>query len=106
MSPQAERAFTMGERIWDVLMKGAVPISIALAGAVIKHEVELGKIQETRFTQAQGLEMKADVMEQVRREFPPDWLREQMNRIEGKVDLNATKLEKLDDRIDDLERGG
>lgn len=61
-----------GDRIWDVLLKALVPAVTVLVGAVVIHEVRLGRIEE----RMEGL--------------PPRWLRDGVERIEaGLKDLEG-----------------
>ena len=54
-------------RLWDLAVKAMVPLCILLGGTIIGHEVRLGKIEDSRFTDHDGEIIKASIIEAIDR---------------------------------------
>lgn len=61
-------------RVWDMLLKAMVPLSVVIGGALIGHEVRLSRIEDTRFTKENGLQLERSFRQWVEQRFPPEWL--------------------------------
>lgn len=49
------------DRLWDVVTKLSVAVTIALAGMILGHEMRLTKIEANRYTQKDALEREREV---------------------------------------------
>ena len=67
------------DRVWDVLSKLMVAVTIAMGGAVITHEIRLGSIESRQFTLQDANEMERRLLEHL----PPSWLREDIKELKG-----------------------
>ena len=92
---------TPAERVWDLLMKAAVPITIGLVAAALHLWRDVSIIQATRFTEEDAASMET----RIRRELPPQWLRDDLEDIKAGLTSATTALGKLDSmgvRIDQI----
>lgn len=83
-------------KVWDVLLKATVPISIIIGGALIGHEVRISRIEASRFTNADGLRLERDIRSWIDTRFPGkaefQGLREDVSEIREAVKrLEAAK---------------
>lgn len=94
-------------RIWDVLMKIAVPVSFVAAASLITHEIRLASIESNRFTNGDGSQMESKLKEWVEQRYPPTWLREQLKDIHDQtvlIPVMDERLKALDERVQRLEK--
>lgn len=70
MAEPAQKRGTLSDKVWDVLMKATVPVSIIVGGALIGHEVRIARIEETRFTDVEGYQLQAQVKDWIEQRFP------------------------------------
>ena len=87
------------ERVWDLAMKATVPVAIILGAALIRHEVNLAQqaveirtINDSRFTDIDGLKMEKSLKQWIEQRFPPGWLRDDIQEIKG-------RLQKIEDKM-------
>lgn len=76
---------TQREKLWDLAMKAAVPLSIILGGAIIAHEVKIGRHEE-----------RLEDVEQRVEHFDSRWLRESVDEIKGTLRTMDTRLRELE----------
>lgn len=83
------------DRVWDFLLKLTVPAVLAACGIIVKHEVELSRILESRFSvqDAHALEMR------VMANGVPAWLREQLAEIKVLLRQQDERMRVLEARI-------
>ena len=121
----SDRQNSFSTRAWDVAMKlsvsgvvGAFIWILSLKAVVDENAAYIKRIEETRFTEADGLRLKqemfsryselqsriGDIPLRIRDEltswagtnFPPAWMKEALSRIEVKVDAMDTRLDTLE----------
>ena len=78
-------------RVWDIITKLAVALTIALTGLVVTHEWRIRIIEGNRFTQ-----------EDARSLFPPDWLTSKISDIQSNQKEIVRKLDALSTSITQL----
>jgi len=49
-----------GSMVWDVILKVAVPLVFILGTVVIAHEMQIQVIEKTRFTAADGAQLRQE----------------------------------------------
>ena len=82
---------TGGSLVWEILIKVSVPIVLGLGGMMLAHEIRLSKIEATRFTAKDGIELRDTITKQL----PPEWLKEKVNKLERGQREIELKLERL-----------
>ena len=85
------------EKIWDVVLKASVPLSLLLGSALITHEVRLSKIEATHFTREDSYKLRAALHKEIEERYPPKWLRQKVQHIEQVLD-------RIEHRIHELEK--
>jgi hypothetical protein len=76
---------TKKDRVWDMLTKATVPITMIVATALISHEVRLSRIEENRFTDLDGAHLHQKLLEDFGKTYPPKWLLEDVKEIKDKL---------------------
>ena len=61
---------SLKDKVWEVLMKATIPISIIVGGVLIGHEVRISRIEETRFTDSDGLRQEQRLGRWMEDRFP------------------------------------
>ena len=84
-----------GDRWWDVALKFAVPLVIGAFGMSINHEIRISRIEENRFTNADGAALEARVLDKL----PPQWLREQVNEIKAAQKVMLDRMRELELKV-------
>ena len=69
------------DKVWDLLTRAAVPLSVIVAGAMIAHEVRISVIESNRFTNHDGDKLDQEIKYWIENRYPPEWLREEMNEL-------------------------
>lgn len=83
-------------KVWEVLLRAAVPISIAVAGVVIAHEVRLGQ-HDTRLEHAeQMLDRHQESIGDM-----PTWLR--LNLV-NKIETQGVQLTRIQALLEAMEK--
>ena len=88
----AESTTPAVSKLWDYLFRASIPIVLALGAAVIAHEVRIAKIESNRFTAGDWNRERLDMQRWVEDRYPPQWLKDQLTRLEIKVDRLAEKV--------------
>lgn len=65
--------------------------------------VRIRLIESTRFSQQDGAELRADLLEAFAARFPPQWMTESIQRIESATVRTAERLRDLESRLAGLE---
>jgi hypothetical protein len=104
------------DRVWRLLGRIASVLAVpAMIGAgswlsdlgarVEQNHDRLTVIESSRFTSNDGRDLVDALRQEIRTNYPPEWLRQAIARIEIQQSRTAAKLEELDDRLDRLEAG-
>jgi hypothetical protein len=80
-------------------MKAAVPIVIALIGWGWRIDNRVTYLEATRFTAQDAAKMASDLKDEIRRNSPPDWMRQSQGRVEAKVEQLFQITTDLRDRV-------
>lgn len=83
------------DRVWDIVLKALVPVSILLAGSLVSHEVRLAKIEESRFTERDASLMERRIIESI----PPPWLKAQIEEIKALLRENTSRLRAVEQSV-------
>jgi len=68
-------------RFWDLGMKVLIPIVIAGATMIVKHEIQIQTAEQVRFTKSEASLLES----RLNASAPPGWLREQITEINGRL---------------------
>ena len=74
----------------------SVPIVLALGMAVIQNRENIARIEETRFTRGDALEMESRILERVNE--VPSWLRNNLSEIKASVRDIQSRMRELEKR--------
>lgn len=102
---------TKTEQVWDWLLKGSIPLVLGVLSYVVTmalqladHDKRMAIMEATRFTAEDGRNLLEVVRNELRRDYPPIWMRDMLTRLELQSDKVQAQLEKLDGRLDVLEK--
>lgn len=83
-------------KVWEILMKATVPLSVIIGSALVTHEVRIAKLEESRFTGSDGVKLERDIRAYVQDSFPPNWLREDIQEIKASMKSIEGRLRKIE----------
>ena len=86
------------DKTWGTLIKASLPISLALVGSLINHEVRLGEIESTEFRAVDGHRLEADLKKYFRDNYPPGWLLDQISELKKSVKSLESRSENCQKR--------
>jgi hypothetical protein len=83
-------------------MKLSVPVSIAVGGALIAHEVRIARIEETRFTKHDAAVLKNTLVEYHNGHStpPPKWVQDLLKQIHSDIREINKRLINIETRRD------
>jgi len=79
-------------RAWSVLEWGLRVVTLAMAAAVLAHEWRLINIESNRFTDQDGHQLEAKILEKL----PPQWLREDIRDIKSSLKSFDERLRRIE----------
>ena len=84
----AGSVFGIPLKAWDLMLKALIPVVVFLCGVLLSHEMRITKIESNRFTLKDGQVLE----DKIRKDYPPQWLREQI------AEMKVTLI-KIEDRL-------
>lgn len=79
-------------KVWDVLIKATVPVSIVIGSALIAHEVRIAKLEDSRFTTADAYQLEHRVVRALEAKFPQPWLLDDLREIKDRLKSIEARL--------------
>lgn len=88
-----------GDRAWEIILKAMVPLSLALgtwlAATTFDHAKRLERIEESRFTKADALEMERRIIDR----SVPKWLANDLKQINESLTDVRDRLRALEKKV-------
>lgn len=86
----------LADKVWDLAMKASVPILIILGTALIRQEIRISRIEETRFTDSDGLRLEQRLERWIEQRFPSrsdfESMREDVREIKAAIKILEKKM--------------
>lgn len=108
---------TSADRAWKIAGRVATTLALPalvgfggwlsdLAERVAGNSNRILVLETNEFTADDGRRLIEQIRQELRDNYPPEWLRQAVTRLEGQATRLAEKLDKLDDRLDLVELRG